>query len=185
MTGQKVGYQRVSTEDQNFDRQLEGLNLDKVFSDKMSGKNTDRPQLQAALEYCREGDQLHIHSIDRMARNLIDLQSIVNGLVDKNVSVHFLKENLVFKGDDDPMSILTLQMMGSFAQFERSLIRQRQREGIKAALKKGVKFGQPPKLSIEQVKEVQALATAGANKTELAKKYDISRQSLYNYIKQQ
>ena len=99
-----VGYCRISTLDQNTDRQLEGVKLDKVFTDKASGKDTVRPQLQAALEYLREGDLFVIHSMDRLARNLDDLRRIVFDLTKKGVHVQFIKENLTFTGEDSPMS---------------------------------------------------------------------------------
>src|SRR5665213_3199117 len=125
-----VGYCRVSTLDQNTDRQLEGVKLDKVFTDKASGKDTARPQLQAALEYLREGDLFVIHSMDRLARNLDDLRRVVFDLTKKGVHVQFVKENLTFTGEDSAMSTLLMSMLGAVAEFERSMIRERQREGI-------------------------------------------------------
>jgi len=128
--GQLVGYIRVSTLDQNTSRQeeqLSGFELDRTFIDKASGKDTARPQLQEAIKYCREGDKLIVHSMDRLARNLDDLRAIVRGLTDRGVAVQFVKENLTFIGEDSPMSKLMLSVMGAFAEFERSLIKERQR----------------------------------------------------------
>ena len=144
------GYIRVSSLDQNEDRQLAdlGLNLDKTFTDKCSGKDMKRPELQKALEHVREGDTLHIHSIDRLARNLVDLQSIVEELTGRGVTVVFHKENLTFSGESDAMHKLMFQMMGAFAEFERSMIRERQREGIEAGPRRGesTKAGRPHSL---------------------------------------
>ena len=133
----RVGYIRVSSVEQNTDRQLEGQELDKVFTDRASGKDTKRPQLQAALDYLREGDELVVHSMDRLARNLDDLRRIVLDLTKKGVHVRFVKENLTFSGEDSPMSNLLLSLLGAVAEFERSMIRERQREGIALAKKKG------------------------------------------------
>lgn len=132
----RVGYVRVSTLDQNTERQLEGVKLDKVFTDKVSGKDTTRPQWQAALEYLREGDLLLVHSMDRLARSVDDLRIIVLDLTKKGVQVQFVKENLIFTGEDSPMSNLLLSSLGAVAEFERSMIRERQRVGIELAKKK-------------------------------------------------
>lgn len=125
MKGHCVGYIRVSSFSQNTDRQLFGISLDKIFEEKASAKDTNRPVLKDCLEYLREGDELHVHSIDRLARNLIDLQTIVSDLNGKGVSVVFHKENLTFTGNiENPMNKLMLQMMGAFAEFERNLIKE-------------------------------------------------------------
>ena len=168
-------YIRVSTLDQNTERQLDGVSLDKTFEDKASGKDTARPKLQEALEYLREGDTLHIHSMDRLARNLDDLKGIVKGLTARGVVVQFHKEGLTFTGDDSPMANLLLNMLGAVAEFERSLIRERQREGIAIAKSKGVYKGRKKTLTEAQVAELKAKAgAAGANKAALAKEYGIS-----------
>src|SRR5437879_5976944 len=122
MTGQRIGYKRVSTVDQNTARQLDGMHLDKCFEDRASGKDTQRPQLQAALGYCREGDVFVCHSMDRLARSLVDLRKTVNDLTSRGVAVEFVKENLRFVGEDSPISILLLSLLGAVAEFERSLI---------------------------------------------------------------
>src|ERR1700733_609774 len=124
----RVGYIRVSSVDQNTDRQLEGQELDRTFTDKASGKDTNRPQLKAALDYLRDGDELVVHSMDRLARNLDDLRRMVLDLTKKGVHVRFVKENLVFTGEDSPMSHLLLSLLGAVAEFERSMIRERQRK---------------------------------------------------------
>ena len=137
MTGQQVGYVRVSTLIQNTSRQLDGVALHKVFEDKASGKNVDRPQLTACLAHLREGDTLHVHSMDRLCRNLDDLRRIVKDLTGRGVVVKFHKEGLSFTAEDSPMSNLLLSMLGAVAEFERSLILERQREGIQIAKGEG------------------------------------------------
>src|ERR1039458_3676572 len=178
----RVGYIRVSTLDQNTDRQLEGVKLDKVFTDKASGKDTARPQLQAALEYLREGDLLLVHSMDRLARSVDDLRRLVLDLTKKGVHVQFVKENLVFTGEDSPMSNLLLSLLGAVAEFERSMIRERQREGIAIAKKAGVYKGRKPSLSPVQVAEIRKRVAAGEKKAKLAAEFQVSRQTLYSTL---
>ena len=178
-----VGYIRVSALDQNTERQLDGLALDKVFTDKASGKDTHRPQLQAAMEYLREGDHLVVHSLDRLARNLVDLKTIVTELTERGVVVEFVKEHLVFTSEDNAMSNLLLSVMGAFAEFERALIRERQREGIALAKKAGIYKGRKPSLVEAQVKELKRRAKAGEKKAALAREFAISRETLYSYLR--
>jgi len=175
----RVGYTRVSSLDHNTERQLGGVELDKVLTDKASGKDTARPQLQAALDYLREGDLLLVHSMDRLARNLDDLRKIVLDLTRKGVHVQFVKENLTFTGEDSPMSNLLLSLLGAVAEFERSMIRERQREGIALAKKAGVYKGRKPSLTPLQIAEIRKRVAAGEKKTGLATEYRISRQTLY------
>lgn len=136
-----VGYVRVSTADQNTERQLDGLALDKVFIDTVSGATTERPKLQDMLGYVREGDVVHVHSIDRLARSLVDLLALVQDIIAKGVHIQFHKENLLFTGESNPTQTLMLSIMGSVAQFERAMIRERQREGIKKAKERGIYKG--------------------------------------------
>ncbi len=130
MQGQRIGYVRVSSFDQNPERQLEGVQVARVFTDKASGKDTQRPELERLLAFVREGDTVVVHSMDRLARNLDDLRRIVQGLTQRGVRMEFVKEGLKFTGEDSPMANLMLSVMGAFAEFERALIRERQREGI-------------------------------------------------------
>jgi len=179
--GKRIGYVRVSTLDQNESRQLEGVQLDKRFVDKASGKDTKRPQLQAALDYLRDGDVLVVHSMDRLARNLDDLRKIVLGLTERGVVVEFAKEHLTFTSEDNAMSKLLLSVMGAFAEFERSLIRERQREGITLAKKAGVYKGRKPSLTPERITQLRARVAAGEKKAALAREFGISRETLYSY----
>lgn len=180
--GHNVGYVRVSSVGQNLDRQLDGIDLDKIFTEKASAKDAKRPVLKECMDYLREGDMLHVHSIDRLARNLMDLQSIVTELSGKGVSIKFHKENLVFTGDDNALSKLIFNLMGSFAEFERAIIKERQMEGIKMAQKKGVRFGRNKSLSREQVEEIKSRIAHGEQKKVLAQEYGVSRQTLYSAI---
>lgn len=133
MSGQRVGYTRVSSLDQNPARQLDGIAVDRTFTDSASGRSTARPQLGAMLAFVRDGDTVVVHSMDRLARNLDDLRALVRTLTARGVRVQFVKEQLTFTGEDTAMATLLLSVMGAFAEFERSLIRERQREGIALA----------------------------------------------------
>jgi DNA invertase Pin-like site-specific DNA recombinase len=184
----KIGYVRVSTADQNTNRQLDGLQLTVTFTDKASGKNADRPQLQAMMAgNWPEGSTVYVHSMDRLARSLGDLLQIVEQLTQRGINVHFVKEAKIFKGGEtsDPMDKLMLSMLGAVAEYERTLIRERQREGIAKAKQRGVYRGRPRKnTDHERIAQIVAEATAlGANKTRIAAKYGISRDTLYKYVK--
>ena len=184
MTGHKIGYIRVSSVDQNTERQLDGIKLDRIFTDKISGKSTDRPQLQEMLRFVREGDQLFVHSMDRLARNLIDLRQMVQNLTSRGIKVQFVKEGLTFTGNDDAMSVLLLSVMGAVAEFERSIIRERQAEGIRIAKEKGVYKGRKASLTDKQAEEVRQKVTAGVPKARIAREYKCSRETLYKYLRQ-
>ena len=173
-----VAYRRVSTADQNTDRQLAGEKFDKVFEDKASAKDADRPELQAMLEFVREGDTVVVHSIDRLARNLADLESLIEQINGKGCAVVFRKESLTFAGGEDAMQTLMLQMMGAFAQFERAMIRERQREGIAAAKAAGKKLGRPG-LDAAQIKSLKAKRKAGLSIRQLQDEFNLSRASVY------
>ncbi len=185
--GIRIGYVRVSSADQCTDRQLDGENLTVTFTDRASGKNTERPQLQAMLAgNWPEGSTVVVHSMDRLARSLSDLLQIVEQLTARGIAVHFVKEDKTFRGGDstDPMDLLLLSMLGAVAQYERALIRERQREGIAKARERGVYRGRRHKLTdpaviAQMVEEATAL---GAIKKQVAAKYGISRETLYKYL---
>ena len=179
----QVGYIRVSRYGQNTDRQLPSVKLDELFEEKASAKDTRRPVLQACLRYVRLGDTLHVDSMDRLAPNLFDLQELVGELTNRGVAVQFHKENLTFTGEENPMATLLLQVMGAIAQFERALIRERQREGIAAAKAQGKRVGAKPKLTGDQVAEIRQRVADGEFKSELAKEYGVSRQTLYTSLR--
>lgn len=182
--GQRIGYVRVSTLDQNADRQLEGVDLDRVFTEAASGKDTDRPQLKALLAYAREGDTIVVHSMDRLARNLDDLRRLVREQTRRGVRMQFIQQDLLFTGEDSPMANLMLNMLGGFAEFERALIKERQREGIALAKQRGVYRGRKRALSPERVQELRARAAAGEKKARLAREFGISRETLYQYLRE-
>jgi DNA invertase Pin-like site-specific DNA recombinase len=183
MTGQRVGYIRVSSIDQNPERQLEGVSLDRVFTDKASAKDTNRPQLRDLLRFVRDGDTIVVHSMDRLARNLEDLRKLVQRQTKRGVRVEFVKEGLSFSGDDSPMAHLMLSVMGAFAEFERALLKERQREGIALAKKRGAYRGRKRILSTEQVIDLKTRIEAGEKKAKVAREMGISRETLYQYLR--
>jgi len=169
--GQKVGYVRVSSVEQNTGRQLEGIEVDRIFVDRASGKNTDRPKFQEMLNYVREGDQVVVHSMDRFARSLKDLVTEVDKLVKRGIAI--------------PMDNLMLQLMGAFAQFEREIILERQKEGIKLASTKGKYKGRVHKLKPDQAEALRQAWKEGKypSKMALGQAFGISRQAVYRYLK--
>jgi DNA invertase Pin-like site-specific DNA recombinase len=184
--GKRIGYVRISSIDQNEARQVEALadlHIDNTFMDKASGKNTQRPQLQAALDYIRDGDVLVVLSMDRLARNMRDLQNLIADLNAKNIVVEFIKEHLVFSGDDSPMSKLMLSILGGVAEFERALIRERQGEGIAVAKGKGIYRGRKSALTVDQVNAIHQRAAAGEKKAALAREFKVSRETLYQALR--
>ena len=178
---QRVGYIRVSTLDQREDRQLDGVELDKRFVDRTSGKDIKRPQLTALLGFIRDGDTVVCHSMDRLGRNLDDLRKLVFGMTERGVRVEFIKENLIFTGDHSPMANLLLSVMGAIAEFERQLIRERQREGIALAKKRGVYKGRPVTLNATVAASLLNRLAAGEKPSELAREFKISRMTLHRY----
>ena len=179
----RVGYVRVSSVDQNTARQLDGVEVERTFTDRASGKDTARPELEEMLAFVRAGDVVLVHSMDRLARNLEDLRGIVRTLTGKGVRVEFVKEHLVFSGEDSPMATLMLSVMGAFAEFERALILERQREGIAAAKARGVYTGRKPALTGAQAGELRRRAAAGESKAALGREYRISRETVYAYLR--
>ena len=180
--GLQVGYLRVSALDQKEVRQLDGLELDKRFTDKVSGKDRNRPQLEQMIEFVREGDTVFCHSMDRLARNLDDLRLLVKKLTGKGVKVCFVKENLTFTGEDSPMANLLLSVMGAIAEFERELIKERQREGIAIAKKRGAYAGRKRTLTVAQAAVLLERIAVGESKTKLANELGVSRNTIYMYV---
>ncbi|WP_231725058.1 recombinase family protein [Thalassovita mediterranea] len=175
-----IGYRRVSSEGQNLDRQDLG-ELDKVFEEKLSGKSAkDRPALQAMIDYAREGDSVVVYSIDRLARDLRDLQDIISTLNDKGVEITFKTEHLTFSADaDDAFAKLQLQMMGAFAEFERNIIRRRQAEGIAKAKAQGKFKGGKRRINRDKV---QQLRDDGLSTYKIAEEMGISRMSVHRIL---
>lgn len=163
--------------------QLNDIILDKVFIDKTSGKNTNRPALEELLQYVRDGDTIIIHSMDRLARNLDDLRRLVQTLTNRYIKVQFIKENLIFTGEDYPMSNLLLSVIGAFAEFERALIKERQLEGIALAKQKGVYKGRKKVLNQKQVEILKKRVAIGERKSVIARDLGITREILYQYLR--
>jgi len=184
MTGKRIGYVRVSTYEQNPERQLDGLELDKKFIDKTTGRDVARPQLQQMLEYVREDDCIFVHSMDRFARSLKDLKQLVEDLVRRRIQINFLKEGLTFGyGTDNAMHTLLLHLMGAFAEFELAFIKERQREGIERAKKLGrYKLTSPHKITGEKLEQLKhdLISTRKTMET-LAKEYGVTRVTIYRY----
>lgn len=184
MSGQRVGYVRVSTLDQNPARQLEGMTLDRVFSESASARNADRPELIEMMAYVRAGDTLYVHSIDRLARNLDDLRSIVRELVDKGARVEFVTEGLTFTADASPIATMLLSVMGALAEFERAIIRERQAEGIALARNRGAYRGRKNKLGTERLRQARELLEGEGNTmTSVAETLGVDRSTLHRALK--
>ena len=188
ISGQKVGYARVSSKDQNLERQTAALKKEKcfrIFDDTVSGSSTYRPGLDGALNYVRPGDQLVVISMDRLARSLIDLHRLVDDLTSRDVSVKFLKEGQTYSLNSTPIAKLMLGLLGSVAEFERSIIRERQAEGIARAKARGVYKGRTKALTDEQLAQVREWVDSGIPKAEVARRLGIGRTTLYSYLKQE
>lgn len=183
MHGQRIGYIHVSSLDQNPERQLEQVSMDRVFTDKASGKDTRRSEVESLLAFVRQGDTMVVPSMDRLARNLDDLRRLVQEVAKSGVRIEFVKENLTFTGEDSPMANLMLSVIGAFTKFERALIRERQREGIALAKQRGVYRGRKKSLSPEQIATLKQRIAAGEQKARLARKFGISRETLYQYLR--
>jgi len=176
----QIGYIRVSTVEQNTARQLLNLKLDKVFTDKCSGKDTNRPALIQLIEFVREGDIIHCHDISRMARSTEDLLRLVKEFTAKNITLKFHKENLTFDGTDNSMQQLLLSILGSIYEFERAMILERQREGIAIAKAKGKYKGK--RINQQLHNQIRELYTQGLNKTQIAKQLGCVRATVYKAL---
>jgi DNA invertase Pin-like site-specific DNA recombinase len=177
---QKLAYLRVSTAEQNLSRQLHGMQFDKVFEDKCSGKDAERPGLKELIEYARQGDEIYVHDISRMARNTADLLKLVEQFTLQGISLSFVKENLVFSGDSNPMNDLMLTLLGAIYQFERNMILDRQREGIELAKKQGKFKGKQP--NQELYKKIRVLFESGMSKRAISIELVCSRPTVYRAL---
>jgi DNA invertase Pin-like site-specific DNA recombinase len=176
-------YLRVSTVIQNTDRQLLNVPCDREYEDKASGKDTNRPQFLLMMANLRKGDVVNVHSLDRVGRNTKDILEIVQQVKDKGCLIHFHKENLKFDGTkSDLYSDLLLTILAGFSEFERSIILERQREGIAIAKAKGVYTGRRKKLSVEQLEEMKLDFNSGVAKTKIAEKYGVTRAYVYQLV---
>jgi len=181
--GMRIGYARVSTEGQSLDNQVDRLTHSeciKLFTEKYSGAKSDRKQLKAALDFVREGDALVVTKLDRLARSAVDLGQIARKLESKGVDLIVLDQQI---DTTTPTGKLMFTLIGAFAEFERDLIRERCQEGITKAKDRGVKFGRRPKLTSKQIQQLKVEFEANEiGRGELAKKYGISRPSLYRLV---
>ena len=187
IAGQKIGYARVISKDQNLERQTAALKKEKVFrifTDTASGSSTHRPGLDGALNYLRPGDQLIVTSMDRLARSLIDLHRLVGDLTARDVSVKFIKEGQTYSLNSTPLAKLMLGLLGSVAEFERAIIRERQAEGIARAKERGVYKGRAKVLTDEQLAQAREWVGEGVPKAEVARRLGIGRTTLYSYLSQ-
>ncbi len=177
-------YIRVSTVLQHTDRQLLNIPCDREYCDKLSGKDICRPQLQALLDNLRQGDTIQVHSMDRLARNVQDLLQLIDVIIKKGANIKFFKENLIFYADKkaDAFQRLMLTLLGAVSEFERAIILDRQKEGIAIAKAKGRYRGSQKKLTGTQVNEIRQLVTEHQKISSIAKKYGVSRQTIYNYL---
>jgi DNA invertase Pin-like site-specific DNA recombinase len=189
MSNQLIGYIRVSTREQSTGRQTDGmesLKLNKIFEEKVSGKSKDRPQLRLCIDYAREGDTVYIYSIDRLARSLSDLQAIIAELVDKGVTVQFIKESQTYSRDNsNPFNKVLLQVLGAFAEFERNIMLERQAEGIAHARANGTKSGKPfgkQPLDMTRRNEAIELSKQGNNISQISRAMNLSRASIYKLL---
>lgn len=182
--GKRVGYIRVSTTEQNPERQLENISLDKKFIDYASSRTLERPQLQSLLDYCREDDVIFVHSMDRLARNARELRDVVDALIAKGIQVHFCKENLHFDGSENSMSKLLLSIMAAFAEFEYEFNRERQREGIEIAKRAGKYKGRQRKVAKYRLHEVKEKIDSCRSRSQMARDLGIARSTLYKYMRE-
>lgn len=183
-----IGYKRVSTEEQSTERQLAGVHLDRdAFEDHVSGAKRDRPQLELCLLTLREGDVLHVHSVDRLARSLIDAIDIINRVLSVGASIIIYSPRLEFSSDkENPYNTFQLQLFASIAQLERAMIRERQREGTARAKLHGTKSGKPwgtQPLDLRRAQEAIDLLEQGHNISAIAKAMKLSRGSIYKLLK--
>jgi len=172
-----IGYVRISSLSQSTERQDLG-DVEKIFEETASGKNTSRrPALLSMIDYARAGDTVKVYSIDRLARDLRDLQDIITQLNDKGVTVSFLTERLSFSPNaEDALAKLQLQMMGAFAEFERNIIHKRQAEGIAKAKLEGKFKGGQKRIDRERVRQ---LVSEGVNSTAIGRELNVSRMTVH------
>ena len=187
-TTQRVAYVRVSSAGQNLDRQLEAIGqTDKTCREYQSAATaSERPVLREALDYVREGDTLVVASIDRLARNLRDMLTIMEELEAKGVTVEFCTQGLTVRPDGGDLTTkLILHIITAVAQSEREMIRERQAEGIAIAKQTPGKYtGRKRALSNAAIRDVRTQAAAGLPKDQIAREYGISRNTLYRYLEQ-
>lgn len=182
-------YIRVSTAEQKTDRQLKEVDCDKAYIEKISAKDTNRPELQQMLGKLREGDVINVHELSRLARSVKDLLQVLQQILDEGASIKFHKENLYFEAGKqaDPFQKLQLTMLGAIADFERGIMLSRQAEGIAIAKEKGKYRGRVCRFTKQQLEEIRSKFKAAkkGERAQIARDYGISRQHLYTIAKEQ
>lgn len=183
-------YVRVSSEQenlQNIDRQMMNIDsYDQIFIERKSGKDKKRPELQKMLNQLRVNDVVEVHSLDRFGRSLLDNIELATEIRNKGCELHILQEHINIGSQKDPMDDLVFQILSSIAEYERLLIHIRQAEGIKSKKAKGKKYHnstRSKKLNKDQLKEINILFKGGMNIAELARRFNVSRPTIYSSIK--
>ena len=177
----RVGYARVSTKEQRLEVQLEKLkDCDKIYEEKLSGTDDKRPKLQECLDYVREGDTLVVTRLDRLARSTLHLCEIAKLLERKGVSLIVIDQSI---DTSTSSGRLLFNMLGAIAQFETEIRAERQAEGIRKALSKGVRFGRKSLLNGEQVEALKRKRKEGVTISALMREFGIGKVSVYNYLK--
>ncbi len=180
---ERIGYARVSTDDQHLDLQRDALTkagCGVIYEEKASGKSADRPELVQALRALRQGDTLVVWRLDRLGRSLHDLVHIVTDLERKGVGFESLTERI---DTTSATGKLTFHLFAALAEFERNLIRERTHAGLVAARARGRKGGRRPKLDAQARREIDALLQGGVAVTDAAKRYGVARSTMYNILK--
>ena len=176
-------YIRVSTILQNTERQLPSVECDRVYEDKASGKDTERQQYQLMMSNLRSGDVINVHSLDRVGRNTKDILNLVEQIKEIGASIKFHKENLTFDGtSNDLYSDLLLTILSGFAQFERNIILERQREGIAIAKAKGKYKGGKQKFVSTDKEKIKKLIEEGISISQISRDMECSRPTIYKVI---
>jgi DNA invertase Pin-like site-specific DNA recombinase len=180
--GGKVGYARVSSEDQNLDMQIDAMTktgCEKIFADKFTGSTAKRVQLQRALAYLERGDTLVIWKFDRLARSLVDLLNIFADLHARGIQIHSLTENI---DTSSPGGKFYFQMLGAVAEFQRAVIRENQKAGIIAAKRRGKHLGRPRKITPEQLTHARGLIDAGTPVSQAAELFKVDRATMHRAL---
>lgn len=180
----QFAYKRVSTSEQSTARQLVGFKFHREYVETISGKDQNRPQLQALLQNLREGDVVHVHELSRLGRSVKDLLEIVEKIVSVGATIKFVKENLTFSADEqNSFQSLMLNLLSSIAQFERDLLLERQREGIQLAKQQGKYKGKTSRFTKDEIEQIKSEFEIASCKQVLADKWGISRTYLYELAK--
>lgn len=181
--GKRIGYARVSTDDQNLDLQRDALTsagCQVIYEETASGKNTNRPELDHCLKALREGDTLVVWRLDRLGRSLPDLVDIVSNLEHNKVSFESVTEKIE---TGSATGKLVFHVFAALAEFERNIIRERTHAGLAAARARGRKGGRKPALDARQTREIKALlGDPSIQVINVAKRYGVSRTTIYKYL---